>query len=52
MKKVTKIILNLILAGIVSAISYLGFKKGVETVGKKMDENPPQPSLDSKEGEK
>jgi hypothetical protein len=38
MKKGTKVLLNLILAGIVSAISYIGFKKGVEAVGKKMKE--------------
>ena len=38
MKKGTKVFLNLILAGIVSTISYLGFKKGVEIVGKKMED--------------
>lgn len=36
MKKSTKAILHLLLAGIVSAISYVGFKKGVESVNDKM----------------
>jgi len=36
MKKSTKAVLHLILAGIVSVISYLGFKKGVESVSDKM----------------
>ena len=39
MKKGTKVLLNLVLAGIVSAISYIGFKKGVEAVGKKMEDD-------------
>jgi hypothetical protein len=38
MKKGTKAVLKLILAGIVSAISYIGFKKGVKAVGKKIKE--------------
>ena len=36
MKKSTKVVLNLILTGIVSIISYIGFKKGVESVSDKM----------------
>ena len=36
MKKSTKAVLHLILAGIVSVMSYLGFKKGVESVSDKM----------------
>ena len=39
MKKGTKVFLHLILAGIVSVISYLGFKKGVEVIEKKMGED-------------
>lgn len=35
-KKSTKVVLHLILAGIVSAISYIGFKKGVESINDKM----------------
>jgi hypothetical protein len=34
--KTTKFILHLIIAGIVSVISYVGFKKGVESVNNKM----------------
>ncbi|MFC1898169.1 hypothetical protein ACFLYJ_01210 [Candidatus Cloacimonadota bacterium] len=44
MKNPTKIILNLVIGSIVSVISYIGFKKGVEVLEKKMEENPPQPS--------
>jgi len=36
MKKSTKAILHIILASIVSVISYIGFKKGVESVNDKM----------------
>ena len=36
MKKGTKAILQLLLAGIVSVIGYLGFKKGVEAVEEEM----------------
>ena len=36
MKKSTKTVMHLILAGIVSVISYIGFKKGVESVNHKM----------------
>ncbi len=36
MKKTTKAVLHLILAGIVSVISYIGFKKGVESINDKM----------------
>ena len=36
MKKSTKAILHLILAGVVSVISYIGFKKGVESVNNKI----------------
>ncbi len=43
MKKSSRTILNLILAGIVSAISYLGFKKGVEVVEKEMENKSNQP---------
>ncbi|MEA2095621.1 MAG: hypothetical protein U9P73_02860 [Candidatus Cloacimonadota bacterium] len=32
MKKSTKAVLHLILAGIVSVISYIGFKKGIEAI--------------------
>lgn len=32
MKKTTKAALHFILAGIVSVISYIGFKKGVEAI--------------------
>ncbi len=35
-KKSTKFILHLILAGIVSVISYVGFKKGVESLNDKI----------------
>ena len=52
MKKGTKALFHFILAGIVSAISYIGFKKGVEVLGKKMEKkNPSQPSLEPREGE-
>lgn len=43
MKKGTKTILHLILTGIISAISYLGFKKGVEIVEKYMKKKTNQP---------
>ncbi|MCF7794153.1 MAG: hypothetical protein K9N09_04230 [Candidatus Cloacimonetes bacterium] len=43
MKKSTKAVLHLILTGIVSAISYLGFKKGVEVVEKDMQKKSDQP---------
>lgn len=36
MKKTTKAVLHIILAGIVSAISYIGFKKGLESINGKM----------------
>jgi len=36
MKKSTKVVLNLILAGTESDINYIGFKKGVESVSDKM----------------
>jgi hypothetical protein len=36
MKKSTKALLHLILAGIVSVISYIGFKNGVESVNDKI----------------
>ena len=36
MKKSTKAVLHFILAGIVSVISYIGFKKGVESVSDKI----------------
>jgi len=36
MKKTTKAVLYFILAGIVSVISYIGFKKGIESVSDKM----------------
>lgn len=39
MKKSTKAILYLILAGVVSVISYIGFKKGIESVNDKMKED-------------
>lgn len=39
MKKSTKAVLHLILAGIVSVISYVGFKKGVESVNDKLEED-------------
>jgi len=35
-KKTTKVVLHLILAGIVSAICYIGFKKGVESINNRM----------------
>lgn len=38
MKKGTKVLLHIILAGIVSVISYLGFKNAVETLNEKMKE--------------
>jgi len=38
LKKSTKAVLHFILAGIVSVISYIGFKKGVESVNDKIDE--------------
>jgi hypothetical protein len=38
MKKSTKAFLHLILAGIVSVISYIGFKKGVESVSDNMND--------------
>jgi hypothetical protein len=37
MKKGTKVLFHFILAGIVSVISYLGFKNAVETLNKKME---------------
>jgi hypothetical protein len=39
MKKISKTILNLIIAGIVSAISYIGFRKGIETIEEKLDKD-------------
>jgi len=36
MKKSTRAFLHLILAGIVSVVSYVGFKKGVESVNDKI----------------
>ena len=35
MKKGTKVLLRIILAGIVSVISYIGFKKGMESLDEK-----------------
>ncbi len=37
MKKIVKVSLHLILAGIVSVISFIGFKKAVETLNEKME---------------
>ena len=37
MKKIVKVSLHLILAGVVSVISFIGFKKAVETLNKKME---------------
>jgi len=37
-KKTLRISLNIILAGIVSAISFIGFKKGVELVNDKLED--------------
>jgi len=39
MKKSTKALLHFILAGIVSVISYIGFKKGIESVNDKIEED-------------
>ena len=38
MKKPIKILLHLILGGIVSIISFVGFKKAVEALNEKMEE--------------
>lgn len=38
LKKNTKAVLHLILAGIVSVIAYIGFKKGAEAVEKELEE--------------
>jgi len=38
MKKPIKILLHLILSGIVSIINFVGFKKAVETLNEKMEE--------------
>jgi EamA domain-containing membrane protein RarD len=43
MNKKTSVVLNLILAGIVSAISFLGFKKGVEILENKITKKSKQP---------
>ena len=37
MKKVVKVSLHLILAGVVSIISFIGFKKSVEVLNEKME---------------
>ena len=37
MKKIVKISLHLVLAGVVSAISFIGFKKAVEALNEKME---------------
>ena len=37
MKKIIKISLHLILAGVVSVISFIGFKKAVEALNDKME---------------
>ena len=37
MKKIVKVSLHLILAGIVSIISFIGFKKAVETLYEMME---------------
>ena len=39
MKKSTKAVLHIILAGIVSVISYIAFKKGVESVNDKIEDD-------------
>jgi EamA domain-containing membrane protein RarD len=39
MKKIVKVSLHLILAGIVSVISFIGFKKAVEALNEKMEKN-------------
>jgi hypothetical protein len=39
MKKGTKVLLHFILAGIVSFISYLGFKKGMEALDENKEES-------------
>ena len=38
MKKSTKTVLHLILAGIVSIIGYVGFKKGIESINDKIED--------------
>jgi len=38
MKKIIKVSLHLILAGVVSIISFIGFKKAVEALNEKMEE--------------
>jgi hypothetical protein len=37
MKKIVKVSLHLVLAGIVSFISFIGFKKAVEALNEKME---------------
>ena len=37
MKKIVKVSLHLVLAGVVSIISFIGFKKAVETLNEKME---------------
>ena len=37
MKKIVKVSLHLILTGIVSVISFVGFKKAVEALNEKME---------------
>ena len=39
MKKTVKISLHLVLAGIVSIISFIGFKKAVEVLNEKMEKD-------------
>ena len=39
MKKIVKVSLHLILAGIVSVIGFIGFKKAVETLNEKMEKD-------------
>ena len=38
MKKIIKVSLHLILAGVVSIIYFIGFKKAVEALNEKMEE--------------
>ena len=39
MKKIVKVTLHLILAGVVSVISFIGFEKAVEALNEKMEKD-------------
>ncbi|HPR17287.1 MAG TPA: hypothetical protein PLD62_03490 [Candidatus Cloacimonadota bacterium] len=46
MKKGTEALLHLILAGVISVIGYLGFKKGMEILQEKMEKKNEKNAVD------